>query len=92
MSGETHGSLSGPLEVTDDSTMPNPAPLEGEQQDPVAAGVDEERAIRWAIFDTVTRSYLEPSVRTRPPTDKMRSDLERLNAEVGFERAVWHRV
>lgn len=63
--------------------------------DPVAAGVDPDRATRWAIFDTVFGNYLE-SVRLRPPTDNMRSDLDRINAEDGYShkapRFVWHRV
>lgn len=61
-------------------------------QDPIAAGVDPDRAERWAIYDTVTRSYLERSVRTTPPTKKMRADLAKANEVVGFDRGVWHRV
>lgn len=61
------------------------AETSADEQDPIAQGVDADRVTGWAIFDTRYRAYVPGSRRLRPPTDKMRADLERPRFE-------WHRV
>lgn len=83
---ETDKNTAGPADAGDTVSVTE------EQGDPVAAGVDPDRATKWAIFDTERLAYSESSVRDRPPTAKQRERIARANEECGRELFVWHRV